>query len=407
MKHWRWIAILGSAAVLGAPLLSHAGIKDLLHRGGDQQNQAQIVDCVQKKAWMAYFRNDQGALGPVRDTQNTDHDKDWINLRFTDYEGPRIRLGVLKVINKSPEAEEQVGAERIVVPVSGIVEMLTVSLYDTKRFDVIEEKRIQEVETEQMRKDVQEPSPNSIMNLGRVLGAQYLVYGTVNEWNPNRGGRSIGSGNALGSVAGKLLKGSIGRVLGGGPGVISGTKQEAEVAVTFALTDVANGQILFTTSERARLGEWNVGWSAPGGEKTGTVEKTPVNYAFRACANKAAFKIATFLRTRKWKGSVVQIKGADIFINAGSQQGMAPDSLLAVQAVRGIIKDPENHTILGEDLRGIGTLKVIAVQPGFSIARIQEGCKGLKQGDRVELATDPVPPQRIPACDALDKSEAV
>jgi hypothetical protein len=95
---------------------------------------------------------------------------------------------------------------------------------------------------------------------------------------------------------------------------------------------------------------------------------------------------------------VVQIKGADIFINAGSQQGMAPDSLLAVQSVRGLIRDPESHTILGEDLHGIGTLKVIAVQPGFSIARIHEGCKKLKRGDRVELATEPVPPQRLPAC---------
>ncbi|HEY0511232.1 MAG TPA: CsgG/HfaB family protein [Thermoanaerobaculia bacterium] len=355
---------------------------------------------------MAYFHDDGGALAPVRDTQNTDRDKDWINLRFTDYDGPRIRLGVLKVINKSPESEDQ-GGGRIVVPVSGIVEMLTVSLYDTKRFDVIEEKRIQEVEREQKRKDVQEPSPNSIMNVGKVLGAQYLVYGTVNEWDPNRGGRHMGSGSALNGVTSKLFHGGINRMLGGSSGSIGGTKQEAEVAVTFSLTDVANGQILFTTSERARLGEWSVNWGAPGGESTGKVEKTPVNYAFRACANKAAFKIATFLRTRKWKGSVVQIKGADIFVNAGSQQGMAPDSLLAVQAVRGLITDPENHTILGEDLHGIGTLKVIAVQPGFSIARKKEGCKGLKKGDRVELATDPVPPQRIPACDALDTSASV
>ncbi len=406
MRYRRWIAVLGSAAVLGSPLLSHAGLKDLLHRGGDQ-NQAQIVDCVQKKAWMAYFRNDQGTLAPVRDTQNTDHDNDWINLRFTDYEGPRIRLGVLKVINKSPETEGQGGTGKIVVPVSGIVEMLTVSLYDTKRFDVVEEKRIQEVEKEQKRKDVQEPSPNSIMNVGKVVGAQYLVYGTVNEWNPNRGGRSMSSGNGLKGLDNKLFHGSIGRAFGGSPGTVDSSNQEAEVAVTFALTDVASGQILFTTSERARLGGLNLNWSAPGGEKAGTVEKTPVNYAFRACANKAAFKIATFLRTRKWKGSVVQKKGADIFINAGSQQGMAPDSVLTVQSVRGIVRDPENHTILGEDLHGIGTLKVIAVQPGFSIARIQEGCKGLKQGDRVELATDPVPPQRIPACDALDKSASL
>jgi hypothetical protein len=241
------------------------------------------------------------------------------------------------------------------------------------------------------------------MTVGRVLGAQYLVYGTVNEWDPNRASSGMKSGGGIRALSSKIL----GKTFAGAVGSIGSSKKEAEVAVTFSLTDVANGQILFTTSERARLGERSLHWTAGTGEQMGSAASTPVNYVVRACANKAAFKIATFLRTRKWKGSVVQIKGADIFINAGSQQGMAPDSKLAVQAVRGLVRDPENHTILGEDLHGIGTLKVIAVQPGFSIARVFEGCKGLKPGDRVELATDPVPPQRIAACDALDPSQSI
>ena len=47
------------------------------------------------------------------------------------------------------------------------------------------------------------------MNLGKVLGAQYLVYGTVNEWDPNRGGRHMGSGSALNGLTSKLFKGGI------------------------------------------------------------------------------------------------------------------------------------------------------------------------------------------------------
>jgi hypothetical protein len=85
---------------------------------------------------------------------------------------------------------------------------------------------------------------------------------------------------------------------------------------------------------------------------------------------------------------------------------MGPQTRLLVQSVKGRIKDKESGTILGEDLRGIGTLEVIAVQPGFSIARVMEGCKGMKEGDRVELATDPVPPPIIPECAALDTSIA-
>jgi curli biogenesis system outer membrane secretion channel CsgG len=402
MKNWKWIATLSMSALVGCSLASQT--PGLHPGGGPRIDQTQMDECVRKHAVMAFFRDDKGTLSPVRDTMNTDHDSDWISLRFSEYDGPRIRLGVIKVINKAPQAEVRQGDDQIAAPVAGIQEMLTAALYETKRFDVVEEKRIKEVEGEQMRKDVQEPSPNSIMNVGKVLGAQYLVYGTVNEWDPNRASQGMGSGRLIG-IGSQFLGKTIGS-LGAGT-TLGSSKKEAEVAVTYALTDVANGQILFTTSERARLGEWHLHVGVTGGAGAGSAANTPVNYVVRACANKAAYKIATFLRTRKWKGSVVQMKGADIFINAGSQQGMSPDTKLAVQAVRGIVRDPENHTILGEDLHGIGTLKVIAVQPGFSIARVFEGCNGLKPGDRVELATDPVPPQRIPGCDALDPSQTI
>ena len=99
-------------------------------------------------------------------------------------------------------------------------------------------------------------------------------------------------------------------------------KKETEVAITFTLADFANGQILFTTSERARLGERSFGWGTPGGGGV-EVQAKRVAYAVTAWANKAAFKKIASSCDRKWKGSVVDIKGANIFINAGSQQGMA------------------------------------------------------------------------------------
>lgn len=381
-QRWWCFVLMVTVTLFGSQSAEARGIKKILKRGEKQQKaKEQIISCIRQRAWMAYFKSDESELAPIRDTLNTEEDEDWIGLQFTDYDGPRIRLGVLKVLNKSAEAEESEYGKRIEVPVAGIQEMLTVALYNTKRFDVIEQKRVQDIVSQQKRQDVVEPSPTSIVNIGKVLGAQYLVYGTVNEWNPERASRNMGPA-----------------------GVFSAGKKEAEIAITFSLTDVGTGQVLFTTAERARMGEWSFGFGAPGGGGGATTQTTPINYAIRACANKAAFKIASFLRDRKWKGSVVDIKGADHFVNAGSQQGMALQTKLSVQSVKGIIKDAESGTVLGEDLRGIGTLEVIAVQPGFSVARIVEGCKGLKKGDRVELATDPIPPPVSPECQALDGS---
>jgi curli biogenesis system outer membrane secretion channel CsgG len=373
------------AAVLGpTPPAQAIGFKNLFHpkeRAKEREgNRDLMLSCIQQKAWLAYFKDADGAIAPVRNTMNTDNDEDWLGLRFTDYDGPRIRLGVLRVINKSAEEDESESNGRIEVRVAGIREMLTVALFNTKRFDIVEQKRVEEIEKQQTRKDVTEPSPTSILNTGKVLGAQYLVYGTVNEWNPDRGRRHVGPG-----------------------GIFGGSKQEAEVAITFVLSDVANGQSLFTTTERARMGEWNFSF---GDGKQETENKTPVSYAVRACANKAALKIASFLRDRKWKGSVVNVKGSDIYVNAGSQQGMGPNLQLSVFAVKGIVKDTEGRMILGEDLKGIGTLSVDSVQPGFSIAHAMNGCMGIKKGDRVELATQPVPPPSPPGCAAMDETLA-
>jgi curli biogenesis system outer membrane secretion channel CsgG len=397
MRHRWWIAALCTAALAVPGPDSHAGgLKGMFHRDAKRLDQDQVNRCVKERAWLAYFQNGSGELAPVRDTLNADSDKDWIGLRFTDYDGPRIRLGVLRVINKSADAEERGGSGRIEVPVAGIQEMLTVGLYNTKRFDVIEQKRTKEIEHEQTREDTIEPSPASIINLGKVLAAQYLVYGTVNEWTPQRSARSMGPGSLLGHLgpAGALL----------GSGTVG--KKEAEVAITFSLADVATGQILYTTAQRARLGEWNVAWGTPGGGSGATAERTPVSYAINACTNKAAFEIARFLRSRKWKGSVVDIAKADVFVNAGSQQGMTQQTRLSVLTVQRIIMDRESRTVLGEDLRGIGTLEVIAVQPAFSVARVVEGCKGIKPGDRVELATPPAQAPTIPECAAMEASLA-
>jgi hypothetical protein len=289
----RWVVLVSvlSFGAASALALTADGHEATGNRGSEQ---AQIKRCVKERAWIAYLRGDGGKLAPVRDTQAEGSDQDWLGLRFTDYDGPRIRLGVLKVINKSAAAadDDDPHNRRLEVPVAGIEEMLTQALYNTKRFDVIEQARISEVEKQQARKDILEPSPAAIVNVGKVLGAQYLVYGTVNEWTPNRSTRKAGWMHYF-----------------------SSSKREAEVSITFALTDVASGQILYTTTESARLTNSSISVSMPNGGSGDSGEKSPISYAVRACANKAALRITMFLRNRKWKGSIVDIKGGEVFVN--------------------------------------------------------------------------------------------
>jgi curli biogenesis system outer membrane secretion channel CsgG len=436
-QRWR-MSVLFSIAwmVLASGLPAHAGWPGSSQHRDDKKDDKKAekdpkkVDqelaglCVKDADWLAYFKDPDGTLAPMRDTGNSDHDEDWLDLRFTKYEGPRIRLGVLSVVNQTAETESSDGKEHLAVPAAGIQEMLTVALYNTKRFDVIEQKRIEEIKREQTRTDTTgldpdsrqtnspsvtnsarskrtrtaaEISPSAIATVGKVLGAQYLVYGTVNEWTPDRINRSTsGPGGLLSHIPGAgSLVGAIGMPKLG--------KNEAEVAITITLADVGTGQVLYTTTQRARVGasHLDVGGEA-GGESS---EKTPVTYAIAASTNKAAFEIARFLQNRRWNGTIVAMQGATLYVNSGSQGGMQERAVLRVKKVIKKIFDEESHTFLGEDTDNLCAITVLKVAPNFSVARVvpPQDCPVIQVGYRVEMLDKelaPRPPN--PACVAAE-----
>ncbi|HEX5975143.1 MAG TPA: hypothetical protein VFY57_08300, partial [Rubrobacteraceae bacterium] len=93
MRNRLWIAALSVVFGVILALPSQAGgiMGKLKNRGEKKKMQdEQVRSCIQKRAWIAYFRNEENELAPVRDTLNTENDEDWIGLQFTDYEGPRI-----------------------------------------------------------------------------------------------------------------------------------------------------------------------------------------------------------------------------------------------------------------------------------------------------------------------------
>lgn len=364
------VLILGLAGfVLTANRQSATEIKNSIQRDERRMKEQKLLRrCVARRTWIAFFRDDQENLSPVRNTLNTDRDEDWIGLQFTDYDGPRIRLGVPDVVDKSA-VKEEMGTE-YKVALSAIQKMLMVALYNTKRFDVIEQQSRKDIEEQQGSGEVFKPISASIVTIDKELGAQYLVSAAIIDWSADD------------TRPGK----------------------RAEFAITVTLADATNGRIVFTTVEWARLGERRFSAEYPSRGGGGIYHKRPGSYAIQACLNKAAFNAATFFRDRKWRGAVADIRGNDFYVNAGSQQGMAPQSLLSVFTIRGIIKDGE--TVLGEDLLGIGTIQVDSVQPGFSIAHLVAGRKRIRKGDRIELASPPTFPKPIPECVALDTSRA-
>ena len=328
--------------------------------------------------WEGFFRNDKGVAAPILQPIEQNKDKDWMDLQFTEYGGPRIRLAVMGVENKTATAEQAnttdavaVNKELAEVPVSSLEEILTTAVMSTNRFEVVERKAIEGVLSEQDLGASGRAKPGTAAKTGRILGAEYLLLASVNEWTPDKG-KVGGAGGGLGSAL----------------GLIGAQKSTAEVAMSFRIVDASTSQVLFSITERATTGSWGIGLGGAddgAGAVVGYKKKSPIGYAVQACINKGIYQIALWIKDRPWSGQVVQVDGSKVFINAGSNSGISTGMVLNALAKGKELVDPVTRSSLGFRVEKIGTLQVAEVQERYAVANITEGCKGLKAGDRVEL----------------------
>jgi len=310
--------------------------------------------------WEGYFRDPDGLTKKIVEPVEVNPDRDWLGLTFTDYDGPKLTIGVMKIENRTPYGEATGSYWRgIEVPTAGIEELLTTALYQTHRFEIIERKRLGQVLGEQRLGTSGIISEQTAAETGKVQGVDYLIYGAVNEWTPEKGGRSFG-------------------------GIVG--KKDAEVTMSFTVADPVSGSVLYQITERGKAGSWAIGAFGANVEK-----KSPTGYAVEACVNKAVYALAHWLEERPWRGSVVKIDRDQVFINAGRDHGMTMGMKLIALSKGDELIDPETGLSLGSNLQAIGTLMITAVSEKFSTATIFEGCEGLRPGDRVELSSNGAP----------------
>jgi hypothetical protein len=343
-----------TALVLVAAMLLTLGAAPAVAKifGKKKDKEKDLVPFVPSGVWEAYIHDDEGRDRALLQPVEKNDDRDWMFLTFTDYKGPLVKLAILGVENKSPKfysAHDEEGGHE--VPLDQIEDLFSTSLFHTKRFTLIERKRIQSAVAEQNLGSSDRINPEAAVKVGKLLGADYLIIVAVNEWTPRKSGYGAGPfGEA-----------------------------KAEVAISFRVINAASGEVTWSGTERATAESWNF---VVGGKQA------PITYSLQSCLNKGAYRLATSLKAQPWRGTVADIKGNKIFINAGSNRGLTTGMNLTALAKGDALIDPDTHLSLGNDMEAIGTLMVTTVNETFSIAAISQGCKGLKKGDQVEIAAD-------------------
>lgn len=235
-----------------------------------------------------------------------------------------------------------------------------------------------------------------------VLGETDMRIAAMDEQDLAASGRTAGGRNAPATgqmtPAQLLVKGAITHVQGdtggGGGGIrikgfrIGGSGGSGEVSATIYIIDTSTGQVLASqsvvgTHERKGMsvgyatGDWGASF---GGHKNDNVGLAVQD----ACAEAVAFMLEQ-LPNMPWTGTVVLVKGDQVYVNRGAREGVDVGQHFRVGAVE-VLRDPDTGEVLDESMTEVATLEVSQVKEKLSIAEVVTGdAAAIEKGMAIHL----------------------
>ena len=277
--------------------------------------------------------------------------------------GPKKRLAVLDFENKV--ADKWWGPEANIE--ERLTEMVITALVNTNMFIIVERESIQNVIREQDFGSSGRVRAGTEAKIGNILGAQVLVKGAVTEFSQKDSG----------GAGGIALKGI----------VLGGKSSTGHVAIDIRLIDSTTSQIL--QSHRAEGKIKSKGLMAAGAMKGialggGTFSKTSLGKATREAVTKARKYIVGQMEDQVWSSKIIKADSNKVYISGGADMNIGNGLQLTVYSLGEALVDPDTGIALGQTMSKAGTVKIIQVDPKFSIATIIEG-GNFKRGDLVKL----------------------
>jgi hypothetical protein len=257
--------------------------------------------------------------------------------------------------------------------------MLTSELFKTGRFIMVERAALADIVKEQELGQTGLVRGGTAAKVGELLGAQLLVTGAVTEFES----QSSGGGGGIG-YAGFNLRLQM---------------SNAHVGVDIRLVDSSTGQILKSQYASGTAKTTGIGFGANvEGVQFGSdaFQKTPLGEATREAIFKAVLFIISEMENLPWTGRVVQVKGGDVYLNAGSNVNLRPGLVLAAYAKGEDLIDPATGLSLGSQDTRVGTITLKDIQERFSIGVFSGQGGALRRGDLVRFEAVPAVPQASP-----------
>jgi curli biogenesis system outer membrane secretion channel CsgG len=263
---------------------------------------------------------------------------------------------------------------------ASLADVLVKELLKSGTYSLIERRAIDEVLKEQNFSNSSRADPKTAAAIGRLLGVEAIIIGTVTQFGLDESAVGVGSGP---------LGGRIGGLIGGGKRV----NTRATVGMTARMVDASTGEILTAASGSGESSKASV---ATSGSITGALDMTSSSFqdtilgnAVNTAAQTVAASLSEFgsklAAARDYSGLVADVSDGTLILNVGRQKGVQVGDTVEITRAGRSILDPQTKKVLRTIVDKVGTARVTEADDSSAIATLV-GTAAVQVGDQVTRA---------------------
>jgi curli biogenesis system outer membrane secretion channel CsgG len=267
----------------------------------------------------------------------------------------------------------------------GIADLIVQNLVQDGTYSVIERKAIEKIMAEQNFSNSDRADPNSAAKLGKILGVDAIIIGSITQFGRDDKATSVGGrGFSIG---------------GFGIGGVSHKESKAVVNLSARMVSTDTAEILGVASgkgESERSGTSLLGSGGSSGALGGgDVDMASSNFGqtiIGEAVNQAVAQMSKELdgnadrivgHTVAIDGLVADATGGTLVLNVGSKAGVKVGDKLAVKRTGREIKDPATGKVIRRIEETVGEVVITDVDAASSVGKFSGSGKP-QVGDRVE-----------------------
>ena len=257
----------------------------------------------------------------------------------------------------------------------GIADLLVKNLVTDGTYSVIERKQLDKILAEQNFSTSDRANPASAARIGKILGLDAIIVGSITEFGNETKNRNIGGGG-----------GGFG---GFGIGGVGHKESKANVQIDARLVDIDTAEILGVAEGKGESkrssnsllgggGNWRGFGTGAADFGSSDFQQTIIGEATKAAVDQMTAGViasAPKLQARvvKVEGLVAAVDGDQIVLNVGAKTGIKVGDHLSVERITSTIKDPATGAVLRKMTSKLGELVVTDVDDVSAVCKPVNG----------------------------------